>query len=47
MICVSLFKQVVEKLNGLSVFEIAGEGSEIVQLAWHPCSSPLEAVIPL
>jgi hypothetical protein len=42
-----LFKQVVEKLHGLSVFEISSEGLEIVQLAWQPCHYPLEAVIPL
>lgn len=42
-----LFNQVAEKLHGLSVFEIAADGSEVVQLAWQPCPFLLEAVIPL
>nr|PNR35760.1 hypothetical protein PHYPA_021610 [Physcomitrium patens] len=38
---------VAEKLQGLSVFEILADGSEIVQLSWQPCAYPLKAVIPL
>jgi len=34
-------------LHGLSVFQLHGVQGEVVQVAWQPCTHPLQAAVPL